>query len=108
MSHWEHLSEVRDDVKATMCAEFIKYEKQDLGIGIVVDGMYHDKDITQRISAILSSVNNRTRIPELCVALKREHPELSKRKVFNAIHLFCGLSEIHVTRLYYRSHPCSK
>lgn len=113
MNRWVHISQVPEGVKVTMQGEFIQFEKQDLGIETVIDGMFQTKNVTQSVCDTLRSATNSIRVPILCRAVYAAHGakdaknpvngELSWRDTFHAVGLFCGLNKRHIARLYYRS-----
>lgn len=101
MNHWEHLTQVPEDVRKTMSTAFIPWEKQDLGIESMIDLAIHAPKVTEIACRIVRSSANSIRVPELVVIVSTAHPAISKRSVFRAVSLFVGLCERHVQRLYY-------
>lgn len=101
MSAWEHLSEVPDEVRATMARAFTPWDKQDLGVESHLEALY-SQGATEVTCRTLRSAANRSRVPVLVATVAKGHPELSRRAVFCAVGLFLGLSEKHVQDLVYR------
>jgi hypothetical protein len=102
MARWEHLTEVPEPLKTTMSTEFIRWEKQDLGIETIIEGMFNAGCVTKAVCRTVNSATNPIRLPELCRIVKAAHPTESIRNIFIAIALFTGLSESYVRDLYYR------
>ncbi len=102
MTHWTHLTEVPDPIRATMAKTFMPWEKADLGVDSMVNGIYQDPTVTELTGRALRASANRTRVPLLVKAVTAAHPTLSRRSVFCAVSLFLGLHEKHVQDLVYR------
>jgi len=101
MNSWEHVMDVPVDVRRTMANAFVPWEKQDLGIEAMVDGMLQAPYVTRATIQTLQETANSIRVPELCRMVKKAHPGLSWRDAFKAVALFCGLHHKHVQKLYY-------
>ena len=98
---WHHLTEVPDDVRATMARAFAQWSRQDLGVEHLVDALLQDPKVTRQVVAWFGSSANARRVPDLCRAVKAAHPDISWRLTFRAVALFCGLYPRHVQRLFY-------
>ena len=85
---WVHLAEIPEDMRKVLNAELQQGEQEDQAV----------------IAAALAAIRQTRlamRAPKMCLALQSKCPELSKRKVFIAVSLVTGISEMHVRRLYY-------
>lgn len=101
MNTWEYLPDVPAEIRATMAAAFVAWEKQDLGVEAMVEGMIQCPAVTRATVQTLQSTANAVRVPELVRVVKRNHPGLSWRDAFKAAGLFCGLHHKHVQKLFY-------
>jgi hypothetical protein len=110
MNRWECLNDVPEDVKSTMTAAFIPWEKQDLVIENMIDVVLNQAKATELGCRCLRSSANAIRIPELCRIVCSAHSGLSKRNVFKAIGLFTGIHYKNVQKYYYaeKIQLCSK
>jgi hypothetical protein len=92
-----------------MSTAFLVWEKQDLGIEAMLDGMIQTPAVTRATVQTLQASANVVRLPDLVRRVKaahRFHPGTQKRfsltDAFCAVGLFCGLHAKNVQKLYYK------
>lgn len=85
---WAHLADLPEDLRKVLLAELEQGEQEDQAL------------ITAALVAMRQTQLS-MRAPKMCKALESKCPGLSKRKVFVAVSLVTGISEMHVRRLYY-------
>ena len=107
MNSWVHLTQIPEPIRETMTRAFVPWDRQDLGIEAMVDGMLQAPAVTAATTRAMRASANAIRVPQLVRIVAEAHPDLSIRDVFTAAGLYLGLYPRSVARLYYAERKCN-